>query len=160
MDVRVTPTEGKFLSEDQDPETDLDFMQRGRAVITLTEYEALKKKLEERNEEIAIVFVEWGYFKERITKEFARRAAKTLLPIMNLEIVTPDKSLITKIARIHEMSTEMMEAGLLVATMEGSSDLNAFVNNSDQCNIDKQSAKQICGLTTQCHGKKLPKEKP
>ena len=147
MDVRVTPTEGKFLSEDQDPETDLDFMQRGRAVITLTEYEALKKKLEERNEEIAIVFVEWGYFKERITKEFARRAAKTLLPIMNLEIVTPDKSLIEKIATIHEMSTEMMEAGLLVATMEGSSDLNAFVNNSNQFNIGKQLAEKACDAT-------------
>ena len=79
---------------------------------------------------------------------------------MELEIFTPDQNLIKDIVTIHEMSTQMMEAGLLVATMEGSSDLNAFVNNSDQCNIDKQSAKQICGLTTQCHGKKLPKEKP
>ena len=47
MDVRVTPTEGKFLYEEHDMDKDLDFLQRGRLVITLTEYEAFKSKLKE-----------------------------------------------------------------------------------------------------------------
>ena len=68
---------------------------------------------------------------------------------MNLEIVTPDQNLIEDFATIHKMNTEMMKAGLLVTTMEGSSDLNAFVNNSDQFNISKQLAEQLCGTTTE-----------
>ena len=101
MDVRVTPTERKFLYEEHEMEKDLDFLQTGRAVITLIEYEAFKSQVEERDEEIALVFVEWGFFKERNIKEFARRAAKTLLPIMDPAIVTPDQNLIKDIATIH-----------------------------------------------------------